>query len=43
MKWIFLRATQHQIGTFDAAWNLSDPWLGEGTETGVMAGRPNPA
>jgi len=42
MKWIFLRATQHQIGTFDAAWNLSDPWPGEGMETGVMAGRPSP-
>lgn len=42
MKWIVLRAIQHQIGTFDAAWNLSDPWPGEGQETGVMAGQANP-
>lgn len=42
MRWILLRATQHQIGTFDAAWNLSDPWPGEGQETGVMAGLPSP-
>lgn len=41
LQWIFLRGTQHQIGTFDAAWNLSDPWPGEGKETGVMAGKPN--
>jgi thiaminase (transcriptional activator TenA) len=40
MKWIFLRATNHQIGVFDAAWNLSDPWPGEGEESGVMAGPP---
>jgi thiaminase/transcriptional activator TenA len=40
MKWIFLRATNHQIGVFDAAWNLSDPWPGEGEEAGVMAGLP---
>ncbi len=40
MKWIFLRATNHQIGVFDAAWNLSDPWPGEGEEIGVMAGPP---
>jgi thiaminase/transcriptional activator TenA len=40
MKWIMLRATNHQIGTFDAAWNLSDPWPGEGQETGVMASAP---
>lgn len=39
LKWIVLRSIQHQIGTFDAAWNLSDPWPGEGRETGVMAGR----
>jgi len=38
MRWIFLRATQHQIGTFDAAWELSDPWPGEGEEQGVLAG-----
>jgi thiaminase/transcriptional activator TenA len=41
LRWIFLRGTQHQIATFDAAWNLSDPWAGEGEERGVMAGRPN--
>lgn len=41
MKWIFMRATQLQIGTFDAAWNLSDPWPGEGKEVGVLAGKPN--
>jgi len=40
MRWIFLRATNHQIGTFDAAWQLSDPWPGEGDEAGVMAGAP---
>jgi thiaminase/transcriptional activator TenA len=40
MMWTFLRATQHQIGTFDAAWNLSDPWPGEGQEIGVLAGAP---
>jgi thiaminase len=40
MRWLFLRATNHQIGTFDAAWQLSDPWPGEGDETGVMAGAP---
>ncbi|MEP7357707.1 MAG: hypothetical protein ABI847_10740 [Anaerolineales bacterium] len=42
MQWIFLRAVNHQIGTFDAAWNLSDPWPGEGPETGVMAVAPEP-
>ena len=42
MRWIFLRAVNHQIGTFDAAWNLSDPWPGEGEETGVMATAPEP-
>jgi thiaminase (transcriptional activator TenA) len=42
MRWIFLRATNHQIGTFDAAWNLSDPWPGEGDEAGVMATAPQP-
>ncbi len=41
MLWLFLRGTQHQIATFDAAWKLSDPWPGEGQETGVLAGRPN--
>ena len=41
MMWTFLRSTQHQIGTFDAAWNLSDPWPGEGDETGVLAGAPS--
>lgn len=39
MRWLFLRATQHQISTFDAAWNCSDPWGGEWEESGVMAGR----
>ncbi len=43
MRWIFLRATNHQIGTFDAAWRLSDPWPGEGEETGVMAEPPRQA
>ena len=41
MRWIFLRATQYQIGTFDVAWNLSDPWPGEGEEKGIIAGLPN--
>lgn len=41
MRWIFMRATQLQIGTFDAAWQLSDPWPGEGKETGVLAGKPS--
>jgi thiaminase/transcriptional activator TenA len=40
MRWLFLRATNHQIGTFDAAWCMSDPWPGEGEETGVMAVAP---
>jgi thiaminase/transcriptional activator TenA len=40
LRWIFLRGTQHQIGTFDAAWNLSDAWPGEGEERGVLAGAP---
>ena len=43
MRWIFLRATNHQIGTFDAAWRLSDPWPGEGVETSVMAQAPSQA
>ena len=42
MRWLFLRATQHQISTFDAAWNCSDPWGGEFEEEGVLAG-PAPA
>ena len=41
MRWLFLRGTQYQIGTFDAAWNLSDPWPGEGEELGILAGAPN--
>ena len=41
MCWLFLRATQHQIATFDAGWELSDPWAGEGDESGVLAGMPN--
>ena len=40
MKWHFLRGTQYQIGTFDAAWNLSDPWYGEGEEQGILASKP---
>jgi hypothetical protein len=40
MRWIFLRATNHQIGTFDAAWNLTDPWPGEGPETSILARPP---
>ncbi|MEZ5245720.1 MAG: hypothetical protein R2707_11520 [Acidimicrobiales bacterium] len=40
MKWLFLRGTQLQIGTFDAAWNLSDPWPGEGEEIGIAADAP---
>ena len=40
MRWLFLRGTQLQIGTFDAAWNLSDPWPGEGDEGGVLATAP---
>jgi thiaminase/transcriptional activator TenA len=33
MRWVFLRATQHQIATFDAAWEMSDQWAGEDEET----------
>ncbi len=40
MQWLFLRGTQWQIGTFDAAWNCSDPWFGEGDEWGVLADAP---
>ena len=40
MRWLFLRGTQWQIGTFDAAWNVSDPWFGEGDESGVTADAP---
>jgi thiaminase/transcriptional activator TenA len=40
MKWHFLRGTQYQIGTFDAAWNLSDPWFGEEREEGILAVPP---
>ena len=36
MKWLFLRGTQLQIGTFDAAWNCSDPWPGEDDEREVL-------
>lgn len=39
MKWLFLRSIQYQIGTFDAAWELSDPWPGE-TEEGMMSQVP---
>ncbi len=41
MRWLFLRGTHHQIGTFDAAWQCSDPWPGEGKESGVLAGPPS--
>ena len=40
MRWLFLRGTQLQIGTFDAAWNASDPWPGEGEEQGILASAP---
>ena len=40
MKWHFLRGTQYQIGTFDAAWNLSDPWYGEENEESMLAQPP---
>jgi thiaminase (transcriptional activator TenA) len=43
MRWIFLHATQLQIGTFDAAWHISDPWPGEGAERRVLASAPWPA
>ncbi len=32
--------TQWRINTFDAAWNCLDPWVGEGEESGVLAGGP---
>jgi thiaminase len=41
MKWLFLRGTQLQIGTFDTAWNCSDPWPGEDEEKGVLALPPD--
>ena len=40
LRWLFLRGTQLQIGTFDAAWSCSDPWPGEGEEQGVVADAP---
>jgi len=41
MKWLFLRGIQYQIGTFDAAWELSDPWPGEPEDDrGIMAAIP---
>ena len=40
MKWLFLRGTQLQIGTFDAAWNCSDPWPGEDDEQSVFFTAP---
>ena len=40
MRWLMLRGTQWQIGTFDVAWNLTDPWPGEGEESGVLADGP---
>lgn len=38
MKWYFLRGVQHQIATFDAAWQLSDPWPGIPDDTSILAG-----
>lgn len=40
MLWHFLRGTQYQIGTFDAAWNLSDPWYGEEEEYSIISSIP---
>jgi thiaminase len=40
MRWLFLRGTQLQIGTFDVSMDLSDPWPGEGEERGIAAGAP---
>jgi thiaminase/transcriptional activator TenA len=41
MKWLFLRGTQLQIATFDAAWKLSDPWPGESDQaSGPVASAP---
>ena len=41
MKWLFLRGIQYQIGTFDAAWELSDPWPGEGAPQGGLSNIPD--
>ncbi|MED5361940.1 MAG: hypothetical protein VX760_05290, partial [Actinomycetota bacterium] len=41
MKWLFLRGIQYQIGTFDAAWELSDPWPGERGPESVMSNIPD--
>jgi thiaminase/transcriptional activator TenA len=38
--WSFLRATQHQIRTFDAAWALTDPWPGEGDDPSFLSTPP---
>lgn len=40
MMWSFLRGTQHQIRTFDAAWALSDPWPGEGVDPSFLSTSP---
>ena len=40
MRWLFLRGTNYQIGTFDVAWDCSDPWPGELVERSVLAGLP---
>lgn len=40
MRWLFLRGTQWQIGTFDVAMACSDPWPGEGEESGFLADGP---
>ena len=41
MKWLFLRGIQYQIGTFDAAWELSDPWPGESGPQSDMSNVPD--
>ncbi|SVA83524.1 uncharacterized protein METZ01_LOCUS136378, partial [marine metagenome] len=40
MKWLFMRGIQYQIGTFDAAWELSDPWPGEDSPEGILSSIP---
>ena len=41
MKWLFLRGTQLQIGTFDVAMELSDCWPGESDQaSGPVASAP---
>lgn len=41
MKWLFLRGVQYQVGTFDAAWEMADPWPGESNaDQGMTAAIP---